>query len=139
MAADARTHGRTRPTSRLARLAQWLRTALGASRLHRTISIVSETDDAIQLDASGYGLTADRTTGVIRIARGAVSPIGGIEAIEVVRHPVGEDDPCYELRLRTINGHTISYCKARDELGVAIAAAHLARVCGKDVIADYSK
>ncbi len=122
----------------LARMALWWLAVIGASRLHRTIAIVSETDDAIQLEASGYKLTASRTTGGIRIAHGAVSSMRDIAAIEVLRRERGEDDPCYELRLCLTSGRAISFCKARDEVGVAIAAAHLARVCGKDVISDYS-
>ncbi len=122
----------------LARIAQKLLASIGASRLHRTIVIVSESDDAIHLDANGYTLTASRTTGEIRIAHGAVSSIRDIASIEVLRRERGEDDPCYELRLRLTSGRAISFCKARDEVGVAIAAAHLARVCGKHVISDYS-
>ena len=112
--------------------------ALGASRLHRTITIVSETDDAIQLDANGYALTASRASDEIQIVHKVVSSVRGVEAIEVLRRPMGEDEPCYELRLRTSAGRVISYCRARDEVGVAIAAAHLARVCGKQVTSDYS-
>jgi hypothetical protein len=140
MANHVRKRSVTRPPSLLTRLARLLWQEFVPPPLYRTISIASETEDAILLDADGYRLMASRATGVVRMAQDTVSLIRDIAAIEVVRNAASEHrGPGYELRLRTTTGHFISYCIALDEVGVAIAAAHLAKVCGKDVVSDYSR